>query len=271
MQVRVVNNITKEYPHMIKVVIYKEPRVLVSSGHSKRNRKEVDLEHYDPSVSSLNRTKTLVRDIVLCNDFELFCTFTFDPKIVNRFHYGSCWLKMSSWLHHQRDNSRERGKEFKYLIIPERHKSGAWHFHALISGYTGSLRDSKLCSSSGRPIYNLTSFRSGFTTAVEIDSKEGVSSYITKYITKDFIKEFNQRRFFCSRNLTRPIKTVNSSVFRNTLPLFRKRVSDSRFVEEYELPVPTERVLKPHRNCFETIKQQKLREASSIRNRELYF
>lgn len=235
MQVRYITNITKEYPDMIKVVIYKEPKAFVRSDFIKRKREEVDDINYVPSVSSLSRTKSLVRDLVLCNNFELFCTFTFDPKKVDSFNLTKCWSKMSTWLHHQRDNSREQGKEFKYLIIPEKHKSGRWHFHALISGYTSALKDTKLKTSTLRPIYNITSFRSGFTTAVEIDSKEAVSSYVTKYITKDFITLFNQRRFFCSRNLVRPSKTINSSIFRNTLPIFKRKVSENHETEEYML------------------------------------
>ena len=76
LQVRVINNITKEYPDMIKVVVYKEPRYFVKSNSPKRPRELVD-ENYTPKISSISRTKGTIRDIVLCNNFELFCTFTF--------------------------------------------------------------------------------------------------------------------------------------------------------------------------------------------------
>lgn len=233
MQVRLVSNITKEYPQMIKVVVYKEPQLFCSGEHIKRVKEQVSDEDYVPRISSLTRTKTLLRDYVLCNDFELFCTFTFDPKKVDSFSLPACWHKMSVWLHHQRNLSREKGIEFKYLIVPEKHKSGRYHFHALISGYTSTLKDSKQVSASLRPIYNITSFRSGFTTAVLIDSKDAVASYVTKYITKDFIKQFNQRRFFSSRNLKRPVRTLNSSLFRRTLPIFKRLVSENDISQEY--------------------------------------
>lgn len=232
MQVRVVNNITKEYPDMIKVLVYKTPKYYeVSDRNIKRNSSSVG-DDYIPSVSSLNRTKILVRDIVLCNDFDLFCTFTFDPSKVNRYNYGQCYGKISRWLHHQKD----KAPDLKYLVVPEQHKDGAWHFHALIANYNGSLRDSKHRSGSGRRVYNITSYRSGFSTAVEIDNREAVASYVTKYITKDFIKTFNKRRFFCSRNLQRPVKTVNSPILSLTLPLFRQKVSDLPDKELFILP-----------------------------------
>lgn len=226
LQVRVITNITKVYPEMIKVTVFKKPQYYVAEeGRVKRSKYQVG-DDYTPQSTSISRTKTLIRDIVLCNDFELFCTFTFDPKKVDSFRFFSCWRVMSTWLHHQSNNSRERGKEFKYLIIPEQHKSGRWHFHALISGYTSTLKDTKLKTTSLRPIYNVTSFRSGFTTAVPIDSKQIVSQYITKYITKDMIKTFNQRRFFCSRNLVRPVKITNSPLLASSLPLFRRKLKD---------------------------------------------
>ena len=236
MQVRYITNTTKEYPEMIRVTIYKEPLVLpITAGSIKRKRELVDGEYYEPTVTSLNRTKTLIRDIVLCNDFDLFCTFTFDPDKVDRFSLMNCWHKLDRWLNHQRERSNY---ELRYLIVPEQHKNGAWHFHALISHFNGILRDSGHKSGSGRPIYNITSYRSGFSTAVPIDSREAVANYVTKYITKDFVKTFNQRRFFCSRNLLRPVKTTNSPIFKNTLPLFRKKVHDGRYTEIYDLLPP---------------------------------
>ena len=123
------------------------------------------------------------------------------------------------------------------MIIPEQHKSGRWHFHALISGYTSTLKDSHHKTDAGRPIYNITSFRSGFTTAVPIDNRDAVAHYVTKYITKDMVKDYNQRRYFASRNLVRPVKSVNSSVFTETPPLFRRKIADLGDREVYSLPL----------------------------------
>lgn len=232
LHVRVVKNITKEYPEMYKIVIYKQPKFFIKTDSIKRKREQVS-EDYVPKISSLNRTKTLVRDIILCNNFEYFCTFTFNPAKIDSFKISSCWRAMSSWLHNQRNKSREKGIDFKYLVIPEQHKSGRWHFHALISGYTSTLKATKSFSPSLRPIFNITSFRSGFTTAVPIDSKQAVSSYVTKYITKDFVTMFNQRRFFASRNLERPAKKINSDVISFTLPLFRKFVGENSETQEF--------------------------------------
>lgn len=223
LDVRVIRNITKEYPDMIKVMVYKEPRWFYNTCTPKRHA----VEDFKPTVSSISRTKTLLRDIVLCNDFELFCTFTFDPAKVDSFNYNACRYVMSTWLHHQKDVATSKGRNFKYLIVPEKHKSGRWHFHALISGYSSTLKDTGLKTSTIRPIYNITSFRSGFTSATPIDSKEALSQYVTKYITKEFITIFNRKRFTCSNNLVRPVKTVNKDL-RFISQIFHNKVAENR-------------------------------------------
>ena len=236
MPVRVIDNITKVFPDMIEVKIFNKPIFYYANDNPsvKRSRSSVG-DDYEPTITSLSRTKSLVRDIVRSNSFELFCTFTFDPKKINRFSYASCFSAMSCWLHHQKDRATAHNKRFEYIVVPEKHKDGAWHFHALIKGYCGSKRDSHHFTSSGRRVYNLTSYRSGFTTAVEIDDSNAVVNYITKYISKDFIKEFNQRRFTCSRGLLRPIKEVNSPRFRKSLPLSRVQIYDNGDVSLYHI------------------------------------
>lgn len=229
---RFMTNITKEYPHMIRVLVFKEPKpIILPENTIKRDKVQVDDEHYVPSITSLKRTKTTIRDLILCNEFELFATFTFDPKkISSRFSYSACYTKFSTWVHHQLATS----PDLKYLAIPEQHKNGAWHFHVLMSNYRGTIKDSHHQTSSGYPIYNITSYRSGFSTATYIDNPDIVARYVMKYITKDFIRRFNQRRFTCSRNLIRPTRTVNAIVD-FTLPHFT--VFDDGDVELVEFPI----------------------------------
>ncbi|MDE6318222.1 MAG: hypothetical protein K2M22_00605, partial [Lachnospiraceae bacterium] len=53
-------------------------------------------------------------------------------------------------------------------------------------------------------IYNIMNWKWGFTTATRVYDTERVSSYITKYITKEtglFLKE--KHRYYASRNINR--------------------------------------------------------------------
>ena len=132
-RLRLIKNITKEYPKMYKILIYREPIIAPMAKNSRKSRPVSD-EAYEPSISSVSRTRRTVRDIVLCNDFEWFVTFTFDPNKVDRYNYNRCLSVMSIWLHKRKSFD----KDFSYLVIPEFHKDGAIHFHALLSHFTGT-------------------------------------------------------------------------------------------------------------------------------------
>jgi hypothetical protein len=165
---------------------------------------------------SLRRTKTLISDIVLCNEFDLFATFTFDPeKTTDRNNPRLIKIQMSNWLR----NQRKRNGKFKYLIVPEFHKDRkAIHFHALLQGYPGQLTDSGR-NHKGRRIYHFSGYTLGFNTAVQIDNPEKVSSYVRKYITKDMPQFSGQHRFWASSGLQRPkvIDNPDSSLYSGTL------------------------------------------------------
>lgn len=205
---RFIYNQKKEFPDMIRVTIYHNPRPVPDHYYNIKDYSKQE-ENYEPKISSLRRTRATVRDLVLANDFDLFATFTFDPnKIENRFSYSACWFKLQRWIHNQHIHS----PNLKYLVIPEKHKNGAYHFHALLKNYNGNLSDSHHYTSSGNKVYNIKSYRSGFSTCCKIDNKEAVASYVLKYITKDFIREFDRRRFTCSRNLARPTSETNVKI-----------------------------------------------------------
>ena len=193
-------NTIKEYPNMIKISIYHEP-IRVFNGYKRKRRKNPE-----SSDSSIRRTRTALEDLCICNNFELFCTFTFDPKRYNSKSILFCRRYMTTWLH----NIKNRGSKcLEYIVVPELHKSGAIHFHALLSGYNGRLKDSKHCQN-GRRVYNLPNWHFGFSTAVKIDNREAVSKYIRKYITKDMLLFPGKKRYFCSQRLIRPVKRHNS-------------------------------------------------------------
>ncbi len=192
-------NTVKEYPDMIKIIIYREPLRVGVSGKKKRKKNP------ECAQSSIIRTKTMLSDLCICNNFDLFCTFTFDPKRFNSKSIAFCKSYMNHWTH----NAKARHSKFlQYLIVPEKHKSGAIHFHALIKNYEGRLKDSGH-KQGGRTIYNIPHWHFGFSTAVKIDNQEAVSRYIRKYISKDMILLPGAKRYFCSQGLVRPTKRQN--------------------------------------------------------------
>lgn len=227
-------NSVKEYPMFIQVHVYRnglpvshepkkklEPvdkvRKLASLTPAVRKIVEREEEVYNHNIEaiSINRTRQTVEDICLCNEFEWFVTFTFDPKRYNNAKLSCAKSYMTTWLH----NAKARhSPNLQYLVIPEPHKSGAWHFHALLSHFEGHMTPTKH-SSNGRPVYNVKNWMFGFSTAVKIDDngQEAVSRYVRKYITKEMLSKdyrigMGKRRFLASCGLMRPEKHTDYDI-----------------------------------------------------------
>lgn len=157
---------------------------------------------------SLRRSKKQIKAYELCNQFELFATFTFKD---GRQDIKLCKRRMADWL----KNQQKRNGKFQYLVVPEFHKDGvSLHFHALLKGYTGKLKPAinphtgQELTQKTRTIYTIPSYRSGFTNVVKIEdspeSRAKVGSYIRKYITKDMPRLFGQNRYWASHDLKLP-------------------------------------------------------------------
>lgn len=180
----------------------------------------VDIKDYKDHVSdvSLKRTKKKVYDYAKSNEWEWFVTFTFSPDKVNRYDYDECTKYLSKWF----NNLKRSSPALSYLVVPEQHKDGAYHFHGLFSGinerqivWTGKyvvkrvrgLR-SKFVRTKEK-IYKIGSYKLGWMTATKVREMEKVTSYITKYITKDMLNGLHGRkRYWCSRNLVLPLEEV---------------------------------------------------------------
>lgn len=207
-QYKYIHNITKEYPEMFKVIKYHTP-LFIKTNYNKvpKIKKSIDDKNCqieDNVQRSVRRTKSVIKDYVLSNNFEWFVTFTFNPKKVNRYDFNHCAVKMQSWLSRISIYARQNNINFQYLIVPEFHKDGAIHFHALIANYPKTMKKTKVIQDS-KLVYNLPSFRYGFTNAKNIeDNSDPLFGYLTKYITKDMSLVNNRRRYWCSKNLNKP-------------------------------------------------------------------
>lgn len=154
---------------------------------------------------SLRRSKTVISDIVLSNDFDMFATFTFKKDRQNK---ELCKTKMQNWL----NNQQKRTGKFQYLIVPEFHKDGkSLHFHALFNNYKGKLIETGVLINT-RKSYNIKSYTLGFTSVVKIDNKEKVANYVKKYITKDMPRFEGKKRYWASTKLKKPTLLYNVDV-----------------------------------------------------------
>ena len=190
-------------------VIYEKKRELSRELNPFTNEYEHIADFKDESRShivSMNRTINKVYEISRSNTWEWFFTMTFDGSKVNRYNYDDCVRKMSQWL---KDTRKLYAPDMKYLVVPERHKDGAYHFHGLFYDIGNiPLVDSGV-RQNRRKIYNLPTFKYGFTTVSKVGDSGKASNYVCKYITKELCQvTTGKKRYWCSRNINRPEVTT---------------------------------------------------------------
>lgn len=252
---KVISSYAKVFPDFIRIVKYKTPIVVskfaeISSGIAN----EEDAPEFDYVQKSLNRTKTKISDYVLANNFSHFATFTFDPKNPkvgsdeNRHNLALMSSLLQKWLNNeQKSHLAKFNKKFKYLIVPERHKNGAWHFHALLEDYqnpTADFYSSKNPYITVSELKNakryknrkyLTRYNLGRSEIAPIRDQTKMASYIKKYITKELIIEPNAKRYWASRNLKTPEIIENIVAEKSKIPEKFKKI-DLIYHEVFEIP-----------------------------------
>lgn len=157
---------------------------------------------------SWHYTITKINQYARCGNWKWFLTFTFSDDEV-RYDFSECSKKIRQWL----SNMKKRyASDLQYLIVPEQHKDGAYHFHGLLTE-CGSMKFEKAVNphsgefikQNGKQVYNVLNYSFGFTTATKVDDTRKVTNYITKYITKEMCNNtFSKRRYFVSNNIPKP-------------------------------------------------------------------
>jgi hypothetical protein len=187
---------------------------------------------------SSRRSKNMIYDIARSNVWEWFVTLTFNPEKVNSFDYDACTKKLSKWLNNTRTKC---GDNFRYIVIPELHQSGRYHFHGLMSGCDGLKFEISGHKSGEDDIYNIGGYKLGFTTATRVKDTARVSMYIAKYVTKELTAcTKGKRRYWASKNCDKPL--VNQGfvpkIEHTNLHFSLVNDTDFQFAQEKEMMAP---------------------------------
>lgn len=156
------------------------------------------------------RARAAAFDIAVSSDFDLFVTLTLDQNKCDRYNAPEILRHLRYWLD---NNVRRHG--LRYLLVPEYHKDGAIHFHALFNDclplvdsgtveYHGRPRRptsdadrQRMIDDGGHVVYNLPAWGWGFTTAIKLyGNLDAAAGYVVKYITKS--DEKIGGRWYCS-------------------------------------------------------------------------
>lgn len=177
---------------------------------------------------SRRRARRAVRDIMDCNDFEYFMTFTLDESVIDRTDYTAFIKAVNQYL-----GNRVRRYGWKYCAVVEYHKRTetnglhALHLHAAVSGDKFNLVDSgtvvrpkpakrkpvlrSTAHKQGYPdsvlttVYNVTDWKYGHSTAIHTyGNRLALARYIAKYISKSDDK-IGGRWYYSGGDLARPL------------------------------------------------------------------
>ena len=181
----------------------KKSEIVEEVVEEKEDDEEKDLVNMRSKKVASNRAKNKVYELARANSWDWFLTFTFDREKVDSSNYDVTLKKIKKWL----DNQKQRyAPELKYIIIPELHADKVhYHFHGLLADCGDMVFTDSGHKKRGKPIYNLTGFKFGFTTATKVEDTGRVASYIVKYMTKELNDSlYNRHRYLASRNLKKP-------------------------------------------------------------------
>lgn len=193
--------------------IYKIVRFNRSQGSSFLGPREASPPAtYDEKLdASLSRTRRLILEYGLCNDWDYFFTCTLDPCKFDRTDLAGFNKALSQFI---RDCRKKYGSPIRFILIPEMHKKfGAWHMHGLISGlplsvlsdFVPGIHPAKLCNR-GYKNWGAYSEKFGYCSLSPVRDRVRVGFYITKYITKDLCQrrsELGNHLYYSSHGLNR--------------------------------------------------------------------
>lgn len=129
---------------------------------------------------SMRRARAKLRRLALANEFEYFVTLTLDRSKIDRYDPKVITKALNTWL----DNMVRRNG-LRYILVPERHKDGALHFHGFFAGRNLPAVDSGHKDTCGEPVYNLPQWKYGFSTAIRLRGEyPRAVGYVCKYIGK---------------------------------------------------------------------------------------
>lgn len=240
----------------IKLVTIKSPKDFERIEVERDDESQNDEKFH----SSITRARNRIWELSICNDWDYFFTITINSDKMDRFNLNVFHLEFTKFLYEY----KHRKYKVKYLIIPEKHKDGAWHFHGLLAGlpteeltrFVIGMRMSKCIANlvlRGRCIYFSKPIENkfGFNTFEIVNNRQAVAKYVTKYIGKNLersVIEVGAHTFYHSRGLNEKERIVEGTMYRDcSVPLSSSYENEKIIVREYEY---TPQNLEKLKECF---------------------
>lgn len=242
-------NVTTQYDYNGQKKLVKVPFMRMPGFEDDIDRKheERGTVHDSKLDQSTYRAKSTIEELAKCNDWQYMVTFTLNGEFHDRYDLKGSYSKLSQRI---RNIRKKTSCGISYILVPEKHKDGAWHFHGLLNDLptneliqweldTAPTKDIRKLIEKGYNVYNWPDIANkfGFMTLTDIVSKEKVTSYIKKYITKELtnsVKELNAKTYYPSSGLKR--RTVDKRGTLDTMAEDSLEWYDSDYCRSVWLP-----------------------------------
>lgn len=177
----------------------------------------------DDRLRSMRRARAKLRRLALANDFQYFVTLTLDKERIDRYDPKAIMQKVNRVL----DNLVRR-HGLRYILVPEQHQDGAFHFHGFFAGDSLQVVDSGTIdlpweskpkrprdeqeraawlAQGGHVVYNLPQWPLGFTTAIALyGTYSAAVAYVCKYVGKQDGERPMGRWYYSGGGLQEPSK-----------------------------------------------------------------
>lgn len=188
----------------------------------------------DDMLRSMRRARANLRRLALSNDFQYFVTLTLDPAKIDRYDGAAVTRALSHWC-----NNMARRHGLRYVLVPERHKDSAFHFHGFFAGSGLQAVDSGHTDKRGHTIFNLPQWTLGHTAAIALyDDYASAVGYVCKYIGKQDGERPLGRWYYSGGALKAPAKEY--------LALDYRQLAADFGGEAVELEIPGSKMLVIH-------------------------
>lgn len=159
-----------------------------------------DIDFEGKLANNISRARSKVFEYAVCNEWDYFFTMTLNPNKGDRYNLQCFNKDLKEWI--KNCNKRIDGFHMRYIMVPEQHKDGAWHFHGLMSGIPETEFEINQYGYLDFPRY---AKRFGHISLGKIRDRLAVAIYVTKYITKDLgvLKDKYTHLYYVSQGLKR--------------------------------------------------------------------
>lgn len=182
----------------------------------------------EDKLRSMRRARSKLRRLALTNDFEYFVTLTLDPSKIDRYDGSAVVKKLNQWT----DNMVRR-HGLRYILVPELHKDGAFHFHGFMAGKGLKMVDSGV-KWDDRPVFNLPQWTLGYSTAQKLyGDYHAAVGYCCKYIGKQEYQRPLGRWYYSGGALRQPEVVYANLDWRDLEP-------------DWELSIPGSKIFGKH-------------------------